>query len=76
MSIIKLTHDSYLPVSPDTTKDEYDEYMASELYLLVVSPLYKITYNSGYYYPWLLHLRQSLYHINLECFKRTKVLQP
>ena len=73
MSIIKLTHDSYLPVSPDTTKDEYDEYMASELYLLVVSPLYKITYNSGYSSPWLLHLRQSLYHINLECFKRIKV---
>ena len=52
MSTIKLTHDSYLPVSPDTTKDEYDEYMASELYLLVVSPLYKITYNGGYHYPW------------------------
>ena len=73
MSIIKLTHDSYMPVSPDTTKDEYDESMASELSLLVVSPLYKITYNSEYYYPWLLHLRQSLYHINLECFKRIKV---
>lgn len=73
MSIIKLTHDSYMPVPPDTTKDEYDEQMASELYLLVASPMYNATYYSEYYYPWLLHLRQSLSHINLECFKRLKV---
>ena len=73
MSIIKLTHDSYMPVSPDITKDEYDEQMAAELYLLTVSPIYNGTYYSEYHYPWLLHLRQSLSHINLECFKRLKV---
>jgi len=73
MSIIKLTHDCYMPISPDITEEEYDEHTASELYLLVVSPMYNGVYFSEYYYPWILHLRQSLSYINLECLKRLKV---
>ena len=73
MSIIKLQHDCYMPISPDITEEEYTEYMASELYLLVVSPMYNGVYYSEYHYPWILHLRQSLSYINLECLKRLKV---
>lgn len=73
MSLIKLIHEAYMPVSPDTTKEDYYEQMATELYLLVVSPMYNGVYYSEYHYPWLLHLRQSLSYINLECFKRVKV---
>lgn len=73
MSLIKLQHDCYMPPSPDTTEEEYYEHEAAELYLLVVSPMYNGTYYSEYHYPWILHLRQSLNYINLECLKRLKV---
>jgi len=69
MTLMKLTHDSYLPVPPDTTKEEYDEDTAYEL-ILVGKPIYM---GHSYRYPWLLHIRQSLHYINLECIKRVKV---
>ena len=71
MSLIKLIKNSYIPASYDVTKDEFYEEMAIELCLLR-NPIYSGT---AYWYPWLLHVRESLSYIHLDCLKRTRIFK-
>lgn len=73
MSLVKLTKDTYMPPHPDTAEWEYYEDMAANLYLLTTSNIYNGL--GSYRYPWLLHLRESLGYMHLDCLKRVKVFR-